>query len=378
MFDVFTPSEQADLREWVAKLGSEQRAPRGEPVALEGVYTAPQDPESLRRHAFEHYGDLSAAELLYRLLNADRYPAVRVFGRALATNALLVLADTLDGDARLESATPPPYSERLVAEMVAENHVRNVQTRSNNEYGAHDGDLTTGFAKEAADILVPVTHTHAGGLPGAPLDGCWLGGFCDVQRIHLEEYGWLFRIYASESGDGQLHRNHNYILRMMQQERGMAPAEAMLSLRDRRLYDVVLVTFAEIIMISMALNTRHFLPEILGMNLFIEAKGVGGYYLTTMKAAEKMGRKWTALSMRLHNSIDNYASGHTGWSVDAVQAFMARVEDAASRAREEQWHRIWRLWRFNELRDFGTEAQRQALEERLGEVATASFVPSQT
>jgi hypothetical protein len=372
MFDVFTPSETADLREWVARLGTEQRRPREEPVALEGLYTAPQDPDSLRAHALEHYGDLPAPELLYRLLNADRYPAVRAFGKIIATNALAVLADTLADDPRLESAQPPPYSERLVAEVVAENHARNVQTRSDNERGPQDGEPATGFATEVADILVPVLAGY-----GAPLDGFWLGGFCDVQRIHHEEYGWLFRIYASESGDGQLQRNHNFILRQMQKERGMAPAQAMLSLRDRRLYDAVVVTFAEIIMISMALNTRHFLPELLGMNLFIEAKGVGGYYLTTMKGAEKMGRKWTALSMRLHNSIDNYASGHTGWSVAAVQAFMARVEDAAPQAAAEQWHRIWRMWRFNELRDYGTDAQRQALEERLGEVATASFVPSE-
>ena len=38
---------------------------------------------------------------------------------------------------------------------------------------------------------------------------------------------------------------------------------------------------------------------------------------------------------------------------------------------------IWRLWRFNELRDYGTPDQQQALEERLGSVATESFVPSE-
>jgi hypothetical protein len=160
-------------------------------------------------------------------------------------------------------------------------------------------------------------------------------------------------------------------------ENGMAAENALLSLRDRRLYDVVQVTFAEIIMIAMSLNTRFFLPEMLGMNLFIEAKGVGGYYLTTEQAAKKAGKKWTALSMRLHNAIDNYASGHTQWSVAAIQAFMARVQDAGPRARAEQWHRIWRLWRFNELRDYGTTDQQRALEEHLGSVATDSFLPSE-
>ena len=80
--------------------------------------------------------------------------------------------------------------------------------------------------------------------------------------------------------------------------------------------------------------------------------------------------------MRLHNAIDNYASGHTHWSVAAIQAFMARVQDAGPRVRAEQWHRIWRLWRFNELREYGTKDQRRVLEDLLGPVATESFVPS--
>lgn len=377
MFDVFTASEQRDLREWIASLQDGRGKVRAEPVALEGVYSPPQDPESLRRYALEQYGDLSAPELLYRLLNADRYPAVRIFGRFVVERALELLASTLDSDERLDSATPPRYSERLLAEMVEENHARNVRTRSQNTYECQrEGKPAAVPVKEGDDNLVPVLHSHAGGAPGAPLDGCWLGGFADVHRIPLEEYGWLFRIYAGELGDGRLEWNHNYILRRMNMERGVPAEEAMISLRDRRLYDVVQVSFAEIIMIAMGLNTRYFLPEMLGMNLFIEAKGVGGYYLTTMKNAERDGRKWTALSMRIHNTIDNYATGHTQWSVAAIQAFMARVQDATPRAQEEQWRRIWRLWRFNEIRDYGTDEQKQALEENLGTVATDSFVPS--
>jgi hypothetical protein len=34
------------------------------------------------------------------------------------------------------------------------------------------------------------------------------------------------------------------------------------------------------------------------------------------------------------------------------------------------------IWRFNELREYGTEDQRRVLEELLGSVATESFTPS--
>ena len=389
MFDVFTPEERVSLREWVASLPEDRLTTPPEPVALEGVYSAPQDPASLREHALEEYAGLAPEELLYRLLNADRYPAVRLYGRALASNALDALASALE-DPRLDSAAPPPYSERLLVQMVAENHARNVRARGERTSGCVAPRSTTGepnvadsHRTDADSPAASVIHASAtaGGSytvsPGAPLDGCWLGGFADVHRMSWEEYGWLFRIYAGELGDGHLEQNHNYILRRMYVENGMSPAEAMLSLRDRRLYDVVQVTVAELILIAMSLNTRSFLADMLGLNLFIEAKGVGGYYLTAENEAERAGKRWTALSMRLHNAIDNYASGHTQWSVAAIQSFMARVQDAAPQAREEQWHRIWRLWRFNELRDHGTEEQQRVLEERLGSVATDSFVPSE-
>ena len=387
MFDVFTPAEQGSLREWIASLPESRRASPPDPVPLEGTYTPPHDPTSLRNHAIEQYAGLPPEELFYRLLNADLYPPVRIFGRMVASQALEALASALE-DPRLDSAVPPPYSERVVAEMVVDNHARNVRLRAEGQRSCagpakQASDAPVAGAQNARDGVASLIHASATAegahtwRPGAPLDGCWLGGFADVHRIALEEYGWLFRIYTGERGDGHLEWNHNYILRRMHIENGMPPEHALLSLRDRRLYDVVEVTVAEIIMIAMALNTRYFLPEMLGMNLFIEAKGVGGYYLTTEQAAEQAGKKWTALSMRLHNSIDNYASGHTQWSVAAIQAFMARVQDAGPQVRADQWHRIWRLWRFNELRDYGTTEQQRVLEELLGSVATESFVPSE-
>lgn len=385
MYDVFSPREQDCLRDWIAALARAPvaDAPAGA-IALEGCYVAAQDPDSLRNHAWERHAAMAPGELLYRLLNADRFPTVRVFGRLLAQHALDALARALE-DPRLEAAQPPPYSEQVLAELVARNHARNVAAR------AAAGSIAAGAgAAGAADAAVHATHGGASlihgsataegrhhPLPGAPLDGCWLGGFADVHRIGFEEYGWLFRIYAGELGDGHLERNHNHILRRMHIENGMRPEDALLSLRDRRLYDLVEVTLAETIMIALSLNTRHFLPELLGMNLFIEAKGVGGYYLNAEQDAIRAGKRWTALSMRLHNAIDNYASGHTDWSVAAIQAYMARLQDAGPAVRAAQWQRIWRLWRFNEIRDYGTPGQQRVLEELLGAVATQSFVPSE-
>ena len=77
--------------------------------------------------------------------------------------------------------------------------------------------MVTGFAGSRTST----THVYA-----SPL-----AQFADVARIGYEEYGWLFRIYTGELGDGHLEWNHNYILRRMHIENGIPPEHALLSLR---------------------------------------------------------------------------------------------------------------------------------------------------
>jgi hypothetical protein len=83
------------------------------------------------------------------------------------------------------------------------------------------------------------------------------------------------------------------------------------------------------------------------------------------KRAEGRGNTWEALAARLHNSIDNYADGHTKWSLSAVQSFMRRVKDGAPSQVQAQWHRIWRLWRLQDILTHGLESERDALAEHI-------------
>jgi hypothetical protein len=195
-------------------------------------------------------------------------------------------------------------------------------------------------------------------------DGIWLQGFADVRGADHEEYGWLFRIYASEQGEGRLDWNHNYIARKV--FAGYGPA-TMLPATDRRLYDCCSIRPRDILMTALSVNTRHFMPEILGSNLGIEASGVGGSYLDGWKAnIGEGGNKWAALSSRLHNTVDNYDNGHTKWSLAAVQSYMARVEGATPGAVQREWHRIWRLFRLHEILEHGSEEERKAIEQSQG------------
>ncbi|WP_437975216.1 iron-containing redox enzyme family protein [Sorangium sp. So ce295] len=343
MFDAFTPAEKVDLREWIERLGEPTLAPRPEPVPLAGRYTPPQDPDELERFAFERYGELSNNDLYYCFANADLHPAIILFGKAYVAGIFQRLSEALDSDPRLGSMTNPPYSERAAAEMVAEQYQKNVRSRED------------------------APEPNPTGEPEQPritqvFDGSWLQGFADVRRSELEEYGWLFRIYASEHGDGDLAWNHCQIFRRAFSEAG---PDVMLPKTDRRFYDLFEIGHASLATLATSMNTQRFLPEILGLNLAVEATGVGGMYLDQWKNARKNGEHWKALAHRLHNSIDNHADGHTKWSLAAVQAYMRRVQEVAPLDVERQWRRVWRPWRCQDILMHGSEAERAALAELL-------------
>ncbi|MET0286871.1 MAG: iron-containing redox enzyme family protein [Polyangiales bacterium] len=311
---------------------------------LQDAYLPPQEREALEQFAFTRYGTLGNTELYHCFVNIDLHPAARLVAKEYAGTVFARIADIFASDERLHSREPPRYSEREIAEIVARQHQKNVASRDvpNNSLASSDSD-------EAVKGIQEV------------FDGCWVQGFADVQRADFEEYGWLFRIYASEHGDGDFAWNHCQIFRRAFAEQ--LGDDVMLPKSDPRLYDLFEIGFAAMVTMSVSLNTRHFMPEILGINLGIESTGVGGSYMEQWKGAEQEGNHWRALAWRLHNSIDNYADGHTKWSLSAVQSFMKRVKDGSPAAVDEQWGRLWRLWRCRDILVHGTLDEQAALDE---------------
>jgi hypothetical protein len=349
----FVAAQRSHLR-WQSAVLAAGSSERGEPSerasasnALAGRYTAPHDLDALRAFAYGRYGELSNQDLYYCFANSDLFPTAALFAKAYVDAVLYKLEHVFANDPRLGSQQAPLYSEPLVAGLVAAQHDKNVQSRRSPE--------------------VPVAELELGG-DGKPevvqvFDGSWLQGFADVGRAGFEEYGWLFRIYASEHGDGDLAWNHCQIFRKAFADAGLA---LELPKTDRRLYDVFEIGAAAVVTLAVALNTRAFMPEVLGINLGIEATGVGGMYLDQWKGALHQRSPWRALAWRLHNSIDNYADGHTKWSLAAVQSFMQRVKAACPDSVERQWQRVWRMWRCQDILTHGSPGERLALAEHLG------------
>lgn len=344
MFEVFTATEIQELREWIGSLDPAPPPPRQiEWVDLEGEYHPPQDPTSLVEYGQVQFAALKPHELLFRLVNADRYPAVRLYAKRYAESVLAQIDATLAADPSFRADPPPEYSAQSVAELVTRHHEKNIAWRAQpaETLEAHWQQIN-----QAEPMLLP-------------LDGCWLQGFIDVYRSGLEEYGWLFRIYASEQGDGNIDWNHNRIYRLC-----FAPDDprAQAQTTQEELYAAYREHFLGGVLLKMALSlhTERFLPELLGLNLANEASGVGGTYLYFAHRFAAAAREYRALDHSLHNCIDNYASGHTKWSLSAVQAFMERVKSVAPWAAQDQWQRIWRFLRLGQISDHGSPEEKRA------------------
>lgn len=345
MFEAFTATEIQELREWVTGLTqAPQPIRQAQRVEPEGDYHAPQDVVALRRYGQAQYSAMAPHALLFHFINADRYPAARAYARCYAEAILSRIDAALSQHPLLAAEQPPEYSQEAVATLVAQHHERNVKWRQQPSaiLEAHWQRV-----KPAEPLFIP-------------LDGCWLQGFADVYRSAYEEYGWLFRIYASEQGDGNLDWNHNRIYRLCFSADDVKATGATTSPEIFAAYCNHFLG-RELMKAALSLHTEYFLPELLGLNLANEASGVGSTYHYYAQRFAEAGNLYRALDFSLHNSIDNFAAGHTKWSLSAVQAFMERVQAVAPALRQSHWRRIWRFLRLGQVFDHGTEEEKRAL-----------------
>ncbi|MFL6647901.1 MAG: iron-containing redox enzyme family protein, partial [Sulfurifustaceae bacterium] len=92
----------------------------------------------------------------------------------------------------------------------------------------------------------------------------------------------------------------------------------------------------------LALNRVHArrFPELLGVTLAIEMSGLDGFYEQMIANLEKYGH--TSAIWRLHVSIDNYSSGHSRQSLDAIIHYMQEIRRTHDDAVVELvWNRVW-------------------------------------
>lgn len=324
MFGVFSPKEIAALKAYFALPADAAHDGHGEALA-DWAETLVQRRDALALIAPAQRGrELGLRESFHAMLNVESRPyALAIADETVRKNlakfeALRAAIETVALFARFDY-TPAAFEQRIAA-------IYYHQAEQNSEV-----DLS--FEFEALRLL------HLYFSPFALVDGCWLKEAA-AQRQPTEAAAILTRIFADEIGNSRHAHNHANVYRTLLSDLGwqLPEVDTLSYAMDDRIPTAAFKAPAFLL----ALNLRHadYLPELLGVNLAIEMSGLDGFYAAMIRDLDRHGH--AADFWRLHISIDNFATGHSQQSVEAIARHLDDVRQQHGEAVMQQvWQRIW-------------------------------------
>ncbi|MCF1469271.1 iron-containing redox enzyme family protein [Agrobacterium vitis] len=323
MYRIFSDQELKLFAEWIRVLPPSRELlveHRSKFAAMTGRAT---EPESAPDTSRQPHSDLR--ELYFRLVNEyenrDYWPSAYHFARKWLNDH--------ERDLKKDRGHVPfaQYSHEKLDEWLDKKHAEQVESYRPLEACPEE-------AKE------DVVHTAIQLAPLTMIDGAWLRAFVAPELVSTRVGSLLYHIYVDELGNGDIKTHHGNIYRALVASMGhdlpsfTSPEFAQLQLFDDDAFEV------PVFWLSVSLFPRTFMPEILGLNLAMELSGVGGEYRRSGDVLRHYG--FSAQFTELHNSIDNVATGHTAWAIDAIKAHLdeMNLRGGATEA-NRHWRRVW-------------------------------------
>jgi len=341
MMAVFTPVEQQIVQNWIDSLPrKDSQAGTPEAAADPGTRPAPTGPSvreeqfvsgrgweagAFRRRSQRLYGKCTVRELYHYLVNVEFYPDILPIAERFAHDRLeRSMAMLRKGERPIPSDR---YDPAALEGWVYRKHREQVDSY-------RPPDVRPEAPKDA---FVEATIQLA---PLILIDGGWLQGMASPALIHTTVARMLFHVLVEELGEGKPKEHHANIYRDLLKAMGEEPppVDSWEFARWSRLQDSSFDVPA--LWLSISCFPRHFLPEILGLNLAVELAGVGGPY---MEARDTLRRfRYPTLFVDVHNAADNVSVGHAAWAMNAIKRYMDEVaEREGPHNVDRTWHRIW-------------------------------------
>jgi hypothetical protein len=175
----------------------------------------------------------------------------------------------------------------------------------------------------------------------APLnltDGAWLQNIVAARPMD-GVMGRLARIWLDEVGNGRPELNHSNVYETLLRSLNiyMPPVRS----RDFIAQDLVPSAFeSPVFQFSIGLFPDRFLPELLGMTLYVEWEATPTMYaIAQMMATRRIDPQY----YRMHAAIDNIDVGHGAMAKEAIQLYLHEKEiEGGEDCVQEHWQRIWR------------------------------------
>lgn len=220
---------------------------------------------------------------------------------------------------------PQRWHPDILTEWISEQH-----KRSNEQY-----QRNINSPLPSRDVLISSTLQLA---PLILIDGAWLRKFMDYQLASSDVGYLLFNTFWDELGNGNINLNHPKIYRDLLMEMGIRLPETRST--EFAYHDTLHYSSFKLPVYWLCIGRYPitYMPEILGMNLAMELSGVGGSYMASQNALKHYG--YSDQFVKLHNTIDNVATGHSAWAATAIDNYMQQYLNLDTQAIDIQWYRI--------------------------------------
>lgn len=177
--------------------------------------------------------------------------------------------------------------------------------------------------------------------PMVLIDGCWLQNYLVLQNSHTKICAILGKIYGDEMGNGKLEKNHSYIFQQLLDSLAIKLPAVHSEEFTKHPRFINSAFDLPIYMLSLALFSAEFLPELLGLNMAIELSGLGKDYLGLVDDLNYWGIDSTIA--KVHISVDDYACGHAFLAKKAIKLYLASVAKSSGSDKlvNTYWRRIY-------------------------------------
>lgn len=349
MLAVFSPAELEIMRNWIASLPEkssglplqsptfdELRSPRAcrgadrptqveAPPAPEATRLRMPSRDAFRRESERRFGGCSIRHLYHHLVNVEFAPEILPVAERFARDRLeRAMAALESGERPIPSVN---WDRSALERWVYDKHREQVDSYR----------PLNGHPRVSRDAFVESTVQLA---PLVLIDGGWLQGMASASIIHTTVGRMLFHVFCEEVGLGNAAEHHANIYRDLLRAMGedAPPVESLAFAEWPRLKDASFEV--PVLWLSLSCFPRHFLPEILGLNLAVELAGVGGPYMEARDTLRYY--KLPTLFVNVHNAADNVSVGHAAWAMNAITQYMDElVEREGPHRVDHAWHRIW-------------------------------------
>lgn len=334
MFGIFDAAEAATFAEWIDAVNA------GERPEIRLVPDTSGDAATVRRRdrvaagpapgrlVFESPSEPDDRELLYRLVNVERYPNVLPLAKARVERSLEAAELLFEhgGRGRYTDASWFEYRPEALLERAEEIYWRKLVEPYRRLEAVPDRDDVVWGQKLAAF--------------GSLVDGAWVHRIGGVGRYDHRTDGMLLGIYADEMGRGDAAKNHITLIKRVLSSMGIElPHLRTEEFKDQaELPDIYAFPLHQL---SLALFPDSFYDEIIGYNLGIEMLGLGEMRLHEIQKLRRWG--FDTVYEEAHLTIDNFSSGHARQSVDLINIHLDEIARRGGEAEvRRRWRRVWR------------------------------------